>query len=144
MSIFRNFFASSADDPQNEATNAEIVDRLVERLETAGELDDRRDALKALRSLARNLRLHVATRGMNAFIEVLERDASFTDLVALTLDILDCTLTDMVEDELAQSAAAAAEDEIGDRLAELMLQKPGFMPALIKLLAGNEFSVRRC
>jgi hypothetical protein len=81
---------------------------------------------------------------MNAFIEVLERDASFTDLVALTLDILDCTLTDMVEDELAQqSAAAAAEDEIGDRLAELMLQKPGFMPALIKLLAGNEFSVRR-
>jgi len=53
MSIFRNFFASAADDPQNEATNAEIIDRLVERLETASDLDDRRDALKALRSLAR-------------------------------------------------------------------------------------------
>uniref|UniRef100_A0A915MCU6 Uncharacterized protein n=1 Tax=Meloidogyne javanica TaxID=6303 RepID=A0A915MCU6_MELJA len=41
------------DDPQGESTNAEIVDRLVERLESASNLDDRRDALRALRSLAR-------------------------------------------------------------------------------------------
>lgn len=53
MSIFKNFFSSPTDDQQGESTNAEIVDRLVERLENAGNLDDRRDALRALRSLAR-------------------------------------------------------------------------------------------
>uniref|UniRef100_A0A915MV22 Histone-lysine N-methyltransferase, H3 lysine-79 specific n=1 Tax=Meloidogyne javanica TaxID=6303 RepID=A0A915MV22_MELJA len=46
---------TSIDDPQGESTNAEIVDRLVERLESASNLDDRRDALRALRSLARDL-----------------------------------------------------------------------------------------
>ena len=96
-----------------------------------------------MEKILKNLRLHVATRGMNAFIEVLERDAQFTDLVTLTLDLLDCTLTDIAEEEMPTAVGQGQEDEIGDRLAELMLQKPGFMPALIKLLALNEFTVRR-
>lgn len=86
------------------------------------------------------MRLHVATRGMNAFIDVLEKDTNFTDLITLTLDILDCTLTDATEEE---QLSVAADDEIGDRLAELLLQKVNFMPALIKLLTTNEFTIRR-
>ncbi|CAK5090025.1 unnamed protein product [Meloidogyne enterolobii] len=142
MSIFKNFFSSTSDDPQGESTNAEIVDRLVERLESASNLDDRRDALRALRSLARNLRMHVATRGMDAFMEVLEKNASLTDLVSLTLDILDCTLTEAGGDD-DDPQQISADDEIGDRLAELMLQRANFMASLVKLLACNDFAVRR-
>ncbi|KAL7074236.1 hypothetical protein ACQ4LE_006631 [Meloidogyne hapla] len=142
MSIFKNFFSSSTDDPQGESTNAEIVDRLVERLESASNLDDRRDALRALRSLARNLRMHVATRGMDAFMDVLEKNASLTDLVSLTLDILDCTLTEAGGDD-DDPQQVSADDEIGDRLAELMLQRANFMASLVKLLACNDFAVRR-
>jgi len=86
--------------------------------------------------------MHVATRGMDAFMEVLEKNASLTDLVSLTLDILDCTLTEAGGDD-DDPQQISADDEIGDRLAELMLQRANFMASLVKLLACNDFAVRR-
>lgn len=86
--------------------------------------------------------MHVATRGMDAFMEILEKNSSLSDLVALTLDILDCTLTEAGGDD-DDPQNVSVDDEIGDRLAELMLQRTNFMASIVKLLVLNDFTVRR-
>ena len=75
-------------------------------------------------------------------MDILEKNTSLNDLVTLTLDILDCTLTEAGGDD-DDPQQVSADDEIGDRLAELMLQRANFMASLVKLLACNDFAVRR-
>jgi hypothetical protein len=79
-------------------------------------------------------RLLVATVGMNTYMEVLESEEEL-DLIALTLDILNSVLCDGDE--------PLEEDELSDRLSEVIVKKPVFMPAILKWLDTDNFAVRK-
>lgn len=72
--------------------------------------------------------------GMNAYMEILEKDSNIPELVALTLDILSTVITDEEETE---------NDELGDRLAEIIIKKPIFMNSIMNLMECYDFAVRR-
>lgn len=52
MAYFRNFFGGNAAEDEDDSGN-DVVERLIERVETCTGLEDRRDALRALRNMAK-------------------------------------------------------------------------------------------
>ncbi|VDL76599.1 unnamed protein product [Nippostrongylus brasiliensis] len=134
MAYFRSFFGGGGVESEEE-DGAEIVEKMVERAETCTALEDRRDAFRALRGMAKKLRLAVGTMGLNVYMEVLEKERSNQELVAITLEILVAVLSS--DDE------STDDDELGERLAEVMLKKPVFIPSLLAAVDDYDITVRR-
>uniref|UniRef100_A0A915HL05 Uncharacterized protein n=1 Tax=Romanomermis culicivorax TaxID=13658 RepID=A0A915HL05_ROMCU len=75
------------------SSSAETVERLVERLETSTTFEDRRDALRALRSLSKSYRLDVGAQSSQILLNLLKNDpnailSSGVDLTNLILETL--------------------------------------------------------
>ncbi|VDN24233.1 unnamed protein product [Gongylonema pulchrum] len=136
MAFLTNLFGGQANGSRDSDNAAEIVENLVERVETSTVLEDRRDALKALRSLAKKVRLPVAAIGMNAYMEILEKEYRNSEIIAIVLEILVAVLCD-------DEAADDGHDEIGERLAEMIVRKKTFVPSVMALLQSYDFNVRR-
>jgi hypothetical protein len=133
MSYFRSFFGPGGEAEKE--TGDEVVEKLVLRLECASSIEDRRDALKALRSMSKSCRLSVATLGLNYYIEILATETDVKELVGLTLEILsECLSSD---DETIE------HDELGSQLAAMLLNKPDFLNAMFRILEIPDFLVRR-
>lgn len=76
----------------------------------------------------------VATAGMNSYMEILSNEEE-TDLIALTLEILNSVLSEGDE--------PLEEDELSDRLAEVIVKKSVFMPSILKWLEEENFAIRK-
>ena len=79
MDYFRKYLGA----PQGgglQPTGAETVERLVERVQSSTLLDDRRDAVRALKAMSRKFRLEVGTQAMDVLIKTLEMDSSDTEI----------------------------------------------------------------
>ncbi|GMT23628.1 hypothetical protein PFISCL1PPCAC_14925 [Pristionchus fissidentatus] len=135
MALFRGFFGGGGNDEERDESGAEVVEKLVDRVETSTALEDRRDALRALRSVAKKMRLHVGTMGLKVFMEILEHEQGNPELLFMTLDILVAVLSS--DDE------STDEDDLGERLAQEMLRKGPFIPSILSAVDQYDFSVRR-
>lgn len=124
MAYFRSFFGGGEKSP-DEDDGLEIVEKLVGRLETCTDQEDRRDALRTLRSMAKvipldfpfelkvkKLRVAVGSLGMNAFINVMEKERQNHELFGLSLDCLTLLLSNPDDDN-------TDDDELGERFAEV-------------------------
>lgn len=71
---------------------------------------------------------------MNIYMEILSNEEE-VDLVSLVLEILNSVLSEGDE--------PLEEDELSDRLAEIIVKKPVFMPSILKWLESDNFAIRK-
>jgi len=64
------------------------VERLCDRVASSTLLEDRRDAVRALKSLSKKFRLEVGTQGMDLLINVMQTDRNDTEITGLALQTL--------------------------------------------------------
>lgn len=72
---------------------------------------------------------------MNAYIDILEKDRMNSEVMTLVLDTMATVLS--TEDESSDS------DELGERLAEVMIKRNGFIPSVLAAVDQFDFGVRR-
>lgn len=75
----------------------------------------------------------MATNGLHLYLEILDKEPE-NDLVSMTLEIFNSVLGDDEEN---------LDEDICDRLAQTIVKKPVFMPAMLRILENNDFGVRK-
>ncbi|KRY12803.1 General vesicular transport factor, partial [Trichinella patagoniensis] len=126
---------------------AEQVSRLVNRLRTSTLYEDRRDTLRALRSMAKHNRVEVGTQAIDALVHLMhnsitndstDRDA---ELIALVLE----TLRILIDEE--DSAANVHQEKKFDqdeiqKLARMIIDTKYSITSILYMIDDLEFNVR--
>lgn len=72
---------------------AETIETLTERLLTSTLLDDRRDACRAIKSLAKDYRVEIGAQAMEALLNTMKNDKYDTEIVIYCLDSLNYVIS---------------------------------------------------
>lgn len=116
------------------------VERLVDRLTTSSQLDDRRDACRALKALSRTYRIDVGAQGMPALLQVLETDGADCEIIGYALDTL-CNVTAVAEYDAELDDPLVAEN-VGEQFTEMLCKTASNVAIIINYLAEFDFRVR--
>lgn len=87
-------------------TVAETIDTLTDRLQTSTLLEDRRDACRGLRSLAKDYRVEVGAQAMEPLLQTIRNDRHDVEMINHCLD----SLNYIISGPLADSPAATWPD----------------------------------
>ncbi|KAE8630875.1 hypothetical protein XENTR_v10000999 [Xenopus tropicalis] len=125
-------------------SGTQTIQKLCDRVASATLLDDRRDAVRALKSLSKKYRFDVATQAMDHLINVLQTDRSDSEIIGYALDTLynimsnDADETAESEDENQQ----IAPDDLGVQFSETFINQQENITLLLSLLEEFDFHVR--
>ncbi|TRY75944.1 hypothetical protein DNTS_033502 [Danionella cerebrum] len=86
MNFLRGVMGGQPTGPQ--PTGAETIQKLCDRVASSTLLEDRRDAVRALKSLSKKYRLEVGTMAMDHLVQILQTDRSDTEILGYALDTL--------------------------------------------------------
>lgn len=96
MNYWRSFVKGGE---ESQASGAEIVSRLCDRVASSTLLEDRRNAVRSLKSLSRKFRKEVGSQGMTHIVGVLAQDSTDDEIVAYALDTLSHLMSSEPDDE---------------------------------------------
>ncbi|XP_034364387.1 general vesicular transport factor p115 isoform X1 [Arvicanthis niloticus] len=139
MNFLRGVMGGQSAGPQH--TEAETIQKLCDRVASSTLLDDRRNAVRALKSLSKKYRLEVGIQAMEHLIHVLQTDRSDSEIIAYALDTLYNIISNDEEEELEENSARQSED-LGSQFTEIFIKQPENVTLLLSLLEEFDFHVR--
>ncbi|XP_057700526.1 general vesicular transport factor p115 isoform X2 [Corythoichthys intestinalis] len=139
MNFFRGVMGGQAAGPQ--PTGAETIQKLCDRVASSTLLEDRRDAVRALKSLSKKYRMEVATQAMDHLINILQTDRSDSEILGYALDTLYNIICNEEEEEQDETAQKQVDD-LGAKFTEAFIQDPEHITLLLTMLEEFDFHVR--
>ena len=138
MDYFKQGFTAVMGQQPEEQSGAETVERLVDRLQSSTLLEDRRDAVRALRALSKEYQLEVGTRGMAHIVDVLQNDSSDVEIVRFAIE----TLINLMTTEPVEGNNPPPETDLGVQFTEIFVKDHENVSLLLNLLEEVDFYVR--
>ncbi|XP_032419417.1 general vesicular transport factor p115 isoform X2 [Xiphophorus hellerii] len=143
MNFFRGVMGGQTAGPQ--PSGAETIQKLCDRVASSTLLEDRRDAVRALKSLSKKYRMEVGTEAMDHLINILQTDRSDSEILGYALDTLYNVISNDEEEEQDESEDENAQkqaDDLGTQFTEKFIQDPEHITLLLTLLEEFDFHVR--
>ncbi|XP_029018418.1 general vesicular transport factor p115 isoform X4 [Betta splendens] len=161
MNFFRGVMGGQAAGPQ--PSGAETIQKLCDRVASSTLLEDRRDAVRALKSLSKKYRMEVGTQAMDHLINILQTDRSDSEILGYALDTLYNVICNDEEEEQDESEDAVTPlpvsgkhknvsmpdenaqkqaDDLGAHFTDKFIQDPEHVTLLLTLLEEFDFHVR--
>ncbi|XP_051801553.1 general vesicular transport factor p115 isoform X2 [Acanthochromis polyacanthus] len=161
MNFFRGVMGGQAAGPQ--PSGAETIQKLCDRVASSTLLEDRRDAVRALKSLSKKYRMEVGTQAMDHLINILQTDRSDSEILGYALDTLYNIICNDEEEEQDESEDAVTPlpvsgkrknvsmpdenaqkqaDDLGAQFTDKFIQDPEHITLLLTLLEEFDFHVR--
>ncbi|XP_075716824.1 general vesicular transport factor p115 isoform X1 [Rhinoderma darwinii] len=125
-------------------SGAETIQKLCDRVASSTLLDDRRDAVRALKSLSKKYRLEVGTQAMDHLLNVLQIDRADSEIIGYALDTVYNVLSNDAE-EAAESEDENQQvhtDDLGFQFTEMFIKQQENVTMLLSILEEFDFHVR--
>ncbi|XP_020484507.2 general vesicular transport factor p115 isoform X2 [Labrus bergylta] len=157
MNFLRGVMGGQAAGPQ--PSGADTIQKLCDRVASSTLLEDRRDAVRALKSLSKKYRMEVGTQAMDHLINILQTDRSDSEILGYALDTLYNLICNDEEEEqdavthipvsgkrknvsAPDETAQKQADDLGAQFTEMFIQDPEHVTLLLTLLEDFDFHVR--
>ncbi|XP_073446843.1 general vesicular transport factor p115 isoform X5 [Dendrobates tinctorius] len=130
--------------PGVQPSGAETIQKLCDRVASSTLLDDRRDAVRALKSLSKKYRLEVGTQAMEHLLSVLQTDRADSEIIGYALDTLYNIMSNDVEEaaESEEENQQVQTDDLGVQFTEVFIKQQENVTLLLSILEEFDFHVR--
>nr|XP_028557552.1 general vesicular transport factor p115 isoform X4 [Podarcis muralis] len=140
MNFLRGVMGGQSSGPQ--PSGAETIQKLCDRVASSTLLDDRRDAVRALKSLSKKYRLEVGVQAMPHLIHVLQTDRSDSEIIGYALDTLYNIISNDLEEEEQEENSQKQTEDLGSKFTELFIKQQDNVTLLLTYLEEFDFHVR--
>ncbi|XP_044303331.1 general vesicular transport factor p115 isoform X2 [Varanus komodoensis] len=140
MNFLRGVMGGQSSGPQPSGT--ETIQKLCDRVASSTLLDDRRDAVRALKSLSKKYRLEVGIQAMSPLIQVLQTDRSDSEIIGYALDTLYNIISNELEEEEQEENVQKPAEDLGSQFTEIFIKQQENVTLLLSYLEEFDFHVR--